>query len=244
MVKVGCCGWNYLNAERYFENWKKRFRSKLQAYAKLFDLVEVNSTFYKIPKLETVKRWREEVDEINKNFEFTLKCNKAITHESAFSSKAIETFDEMKKIAKVLRASILLMQTPASFKPTKKNIEKVRKFFSSIDREKFKIVWEVRWKKDWSKEIVKKLFREIKVNQCVDPFRQEIFYFKDVIYYRLHGLGSGMYNYKFSDSELKLLASKVKEEKEKKNMYVLFNNIYMYEDALAFIKLLKLLKLK
>jgi uncharacterized protein YecE (DUF72 family) len=240
MIKVGCCGWGYLNCKQYFgEDWKEKFKSKLQAYAKLFQLVEINSTFYRIPKLTTAQKWREEVDAVNPNFEFTIKCSRMITHEDKFSSKtSIWAFDQIKEIAKALRAKILLFQTPASFKPTEENLKKVKKFFHDIDKEDFILVWEVRWQKDWTSEIVKDLFSELKLNQAVDPFRQDSFFIKDLFYYRLHGLGKpSMYRYKFSDEELKKLAKKVKELKN--DSYIFFNNFEMYEDALRLMKFLR-----
>jgi uncharacterized protein YecE (DUF72 family) len=240
MIKVGCCGWGYFPSKQYFgESWKEKFKSVLQAYASKFDLVEVNSTFYRIPKITTAQKWREEVDEINKEFEFTIKLNQVITHQDQFSSKtSIWAFNQMKQIAKVLRAKILLFQSAAGFKPTKENLEKVKRFFKGIDREDFILVWEVRWQKDWDPEIVKNLFSELEVNQCVDPFRQDCFFAKDLFYYRLHGLGKpSMYKYKFSDEELKELAKKIKGMK--KETYVLFNNFEMFDDALGFMKFLK-----
>ncbi|MDI6825588.1 MAG: DUF72 domain-containing protein [Candidatus Aenigmarchaeota archaeon] len=239
-IKIGCCGWGYFSSKNYFgENWKERFKSVLQAYASKFNIVEVNSTFYRIPKLLTAQKWREEVDEINKDFEFTIKLSQIITHEDQFSSKtSIWAFNQMKQIARALRSKILLFQSAAGFKPTKENLEKVKKFFKNIDREDFILVWEVRWQKDWTPEIVKKLFFDLNVCQCVDPFRQDCFFTKDLFYYRLHGLGKpSMYNYKFSDEELKRLAEKVRGTK--KETYVLFNNTQMYEDALKFEKFLE-----
>jgi len=240
MIKVGCCGWNYLNAKEYFgENWKEKFKSKLQAYARLFNLVEINSTFYRTPKLTTAQKWREEVDSVNPNFEFTVKCSQIITHQDKFSSKAsLLAFNQMKQIAKALRAKILLFQTPASFKPTRENLDGVKYFFKNIDREDFVLVWEVRWQKTWRKKIVEDLFSELGINQCVDLFRQDCFFAKDIFYYRLHGLGKpSMYRYKFSDEELKKLVKKVK--RLKKDSYILFNNMEMYRDALRFTKILR-----
>jgi len=238
MIKVGNCGWSYLNAKQYFgDEWKDKFLSKLQAYAKLFSLVEINSTFYRIPKITTAQRWRKEVDMVNPDFEFTIKCNQITTHKDKFSSStSIWAFNQMKQIARALRTRILLLQSPASFKPTKDNLDKVKKFFKKVKREDFVLVWEVRWQKDWTPEIVKELFSELEINQCVDPFRQDCFFSKDVIYYRLHGLGKpSMYNYQFSDEELRQLSEKVKG---KKDYYILFNNTTCYEDALKFNKIL------
>jgi len=55
-------------------------------------------------------------------------------------------------------------------------------------------------------------------------------------YFRLHGFGKPtMYNYRFSSEELR----KVKAAAQKfKDAYVLFNNVYMYEQALEFLNLI------
>ncbi len=235
-VGVGTCGWSYLNAKQHIgKDWKQKFKSKLQAYAFLFRLVEINSTFYRIPKLSTAEKWRKEVDEINPNFEFTIKCSQIITHKDKFSSKtSIWVFNQMKEIAKALKTNILLFQTPSSFKPTEENLKNVKNFFKNIERENLTLVWEVRWEKDWTEKIVKDVFSGLGINQCVDPFRQNCFHYKDLIYYRLHGLGRRMYDYKFSEKELKELIKKVKKEK---NTYVLFNNMSCYEDAMRFSSL-------
>ena len=231
MIKIGNCGWSYLNAKNYFgESWEKQFKTKLQAYVKLFNLVEINSTFYRIPKVKTAEKWRKEADEINPEFEFTIKVSQIITHKDKFSSeKSFQAFTRMKEIANVLRAKILLFQSPTSFRPTKENLEKVKNFFEKIKREDLILVWGVRWRDSWTPEIVKNFFSSLDINQCVDPLRQECFYYKDLLYYRLHGFGQPMYNYQFSDEELKRVAEKCKEK-----TYVLFNNGTCYEDALRF----------
>jgi uncharacterized protein YecE (DUF72 family) len=243
MIKTGCCGWAYLKSEDFKEKVKDfKWKTKLQLYAKLFDLVEINSTFYRIPKLSTVEKWREEADEVNKNFEFTIKCSGIITHRDRFSSElSVNTFNQMVEIANTLRANILLLQSPASYKPTKESLEKVENFFKKVDkqglRDNLTIVWEVRWHTEWTKEIVQKLFSELGIEHCVDPLRQECFYSKKVLYYRLHGFGKPMYNYKFSDEELKKVTEKCMNSS--KDVYVLFNNATCYSDGLRFMKLLK-----
>ena len=59
-VRVGCSGWNYAH-------WRERFYPKglppsrwLEHYATLFDTVEVNNTFYRLPSRESVERWVEQ----------------------------------------------------------------------------------------------------------------------------------------------------------------------------------------
>lgn len=238
-IKIGCCGWSYLNPKEFNI---KNYKHTLQAYAKLFSCVEINSTFYRIPKLSTVENWRALVDKINKNFEFTVKCNQLITHTKKFSHESIWIFEKMKEICNALDAKILLLQSPANFLPTKSNIEMMRKFFNKIIRDNLILVWEPRGKWWNKKELIKNICKEFDLINCVDPLRNESQYFgkAKIAYFRLHGFGRpSIYNYAFSDNELKTIKNACKKYKDVKRTYVLFNNANCYEDGLKFEKLIK-----
>ncbi len=236
-IKLGCCGWGFFNPKRLLgENWRNEYKSTLQAYASLFDLVEVNSTFYKLPRVSTAEKWLNEARDVNSNFEFTVKAHQDITHKLKFGKESVSVFNEVKEVAKALEAKIIVFQTPASFKPTDENLKRARDFFDNIERENFILAWEVRWVNTWKREIVEKFFGGIKVEHVVDPFRQDCFYSETLMYYRLHGLGRRMYDYTFSEKELNELRDKVKNAK--RSVYVLFNNYNMYEDCLKFRRVL------
>ncbi len=51
--------------------------SRLQYYASLFNSLEVNSIFYKLPRSSTIANWVESVPD---NFRFTFKLSKTVTH--------------------------------------------------------------------------------------------------------------------------------------------------------------------
>jgi uncharacterized protein YecE (DUF72 family) len=76
-VRIGCSGWNY-------KHWRERFYPKglpprqwLQHYTTFFDTVEVNSTFYRLPKRHAVDNW---VRESPPGFLFTMKMSRYVTH--------------------------------------------------------------------------------------------------------------------------------------------------------------------
>ncbi|MDX6592510.1 MAG: hypothetical protein QOJ13_1706 [Gaiellales bacterium] len=75
-VRVGCSGWNY-------RSWKEpvyhgRPASQwLALYARRFDTVEVNATFYRLPTRAAVERWVEQTPE---GFLFTIKGSRYLTH--------------------------------------------------------------------------------------------------------------------------------------------------------------------
>lgn len=236
VVKVGCCGYSYFRPSEYYgKDWKTKYKSVLSAYASKFDLVEVNSTFYKIPQIKTAQKWLEEASEINKNFEFTVKAFQLITHIDKFTKRAFWAYEKMKEICKALNAKVLLFQSPASFGPLDINFKNIRNFFREIDRDDLILSWEPRgkWWEDVS--LIKEICRDFDIICCVDPLRNS-YPWQKCAYFRLHGFGKPtMYNYKFSKEELK----KIKESARKfRTSYVLFNNIYMYEQALEFTKMI------
>lgn len=242
MIKVGCCGWGFFRPKDFLGDKANKFKSILQAYSSIFPCVEINSTFYRIPRIETAKKWREEVDEIKKDFEFTVKCNQLITHQIKFSKNSVEIFNIMKEICKNLKSKIMLFQTPASFKACKENLKRMEEFFEVIKRNGIKLIWEPRgeWLEDV--ELLKKTCKKFELVECVDIFRNEPVYFgkEKIAYFRLHGFGvKNIYNYNFSKQELEELKDKVKSIEEKVNeVWVMFNNTMMYKNALDFMKLM------
>jgi uncharacterized protein YecE (DUF72 family) len=76
-VRIGCSGWNY-------GHWRERVYPKglpprrwLEHYATLFDTVEVNATFYRLPTRSAVANW---VEQTPPGFLFTIKASRYLTH--------------------------------------------------------------------------------------------------------------------------------------------------------------------
>ncbi len=221
-MRIGTCGWGYLNAKKYFgSDWKTRFTSKLQAYAQLFDCVEVNSTFYRLPRTSTAKRWREEVPD---SFVFTVKMWRTITHEKRFQHVEEET-EAFLTIARTLRAPIILIQTPKSFRQTEENEHLVLEYLSTLPST-FSYALELRgWK--YASRFSSWIW-------VVDPFAASPPE-QDTYYFRLHGAppGSKMYYYQYTDADLEKLANIVLSLPSD-DVWIFFNNIWMYDDALRF----------
>ena len=75
-VRIGCSGWNYAS-------WKHEFydglpaRLWLEHYARVFDTVEINNTFYRLPNRDAVANWERTVPD---GFVFTIKASRYLTH--------------------------------------------------------------------------------------------------------------------------------------------------------------------
>lgn len=242
MIKVGTCG----------------FTTKHFNY---FDVLEVQQTFYDFVGEKSLKNWGSLARE--KNVELTIKANQIITHpfnvatykrmrhkignqenygNFRLTKEVEEAWEITAEEARKLNAKVIVFQSPSSFKPTEENIQNLFNFFTSIRSNEFILAWEPRgeeWYSPKGKEVIKRLVEELGIIHVVDPFRHETLS-EGIVYYRLHGIGKGEvnYRYKYTDQDLKTLASKVNKENNKIT-YVLFNNIYSFEDALRFKSLVK-----
>ena len=75
-VRIGCSGWNYASwKDEFYEG--KPARLWLQHYARYFDTVEVNNTFYRLPLKSSVAKW---VAETPSEFLFSIKASRYLTH--------------------------------------------------------------------------------------------------------------------------------------------------------------------
>jgi len=223
MIKVGCCG----------------FPTSMKKYYESFSLVELNSTFYQYPREKTVEGWREKAPQ---DFEFTVKAHQDISHKAKMrvNETCLQAFERMKQICRALNSRIMLIQTPGSFRPDR--LGDAEKFFEEINPEDLVLVWETRgpaWEKP---EVYKKLgqiLEKLDVTHVTDPFRVMPAYTGDIAYFRLHGLGEQMYYYQYSDVELRRLRGLVTPyEKKGKDVYVLFNNLSMFDDGVRFMEYL------
>jgi uncharacterized protein YecE (DUF72 family) len=218
MIKVGCCGYP-TSMKKYFDN---------------FYLVELNRTFYEYPRMATVMGWREKAPT---DFEFTVKAHQDISHRFKFEIEpSLKAFEQMKQICEALKARILLIQTPGSFRPERLNA--AEKFFHKMYRNDLAIVWETRgaaWDTSDARRRLVRALAELNVSHVTDPFKNMPAYTSDITYFRLHGLGKELYYYQYTNDELKQLYELVSPlELEGKQVYILFNNLAMFEDGFRF----------
>jgi len=78
VVRVGTQGWNYPAWLGPFYPSDTRPASFLSMYARAFDTVEVDATFYSVPSPSTVRGW---ADRVPPAFTFALKMPQEVTHE-------------------------------------------------------------------------------------------------------------------------------------------------------------------
>lgn len=241
MVRVGLCG----------------FTRAIADYPLHFPVVEVQQTFYEPPSDATMRRWLATTP---RGFEFTLKAWQLVTHEAksptyrrlrtslddveratcgGFRNTTIvrRAFDRTLECAAVLRATAILFQCPASFRPDAESVERLRSFFVEVANPRrpagLRYLWEPRgpaWTRDI--ELARALCRELGVVHVVDPFVDPPGATSDGgAYFRLHGISGARHQY--TDAELLRLKAMTPHD-----AHVMFNNIPRAADASRFLALL------
>ena len=216
-------------------------------YVRRYRVVEVQQTFYEPPADPVMQRWRRSAPP---GFEFTMKAWQLITHEAAsptyrrmrspLPAEPVGAFrlnDATRagwartlECASILRATAVLLQCPASFRPTDENVERMRAFLSAVDRP-VRVLWEPRGKW-WPQGLVRELCAELDLVHVVDPFVHASVT-PEQTYYRLHGVTGARHVY--TDDELRRLRSMLPADG---TAYVMFNNIPRVVDAERFRSLL------
>jgi len=242
-VYVGCCG----------------FAKGMKIYFQTYDTVEVQKTFYRLPRESTLEKWRNTAPS---NFIFNLKVFQGITHDVKSptwkksgiknyrelsgrvgylrpTEEVFEYWDKMLKYAEIVKARVLVIQLPASFRDVEENWRNAGDFFAGIKRDGFLLGVELR---GWSIDRVEEFCRRFElIDVCDLMVRTPTFLLDEVAYFRLHGSyvkGRINYRHKYSDEELQKLAELI-SKLDAKEVFLMFNNIYMGEDSLRFREIWK-----
>ncbi len=74
---VGTAGWSYLQWDKEFYPKVTKSNDKLNYYARQFNAVELNNSFYRMPEAEQFLAWEAQVSQ---HFRFAVKASRFITH--------------------------------------------------------------------------------------------------------------------------------------------------------------------
>jgi uncharacterized protein YecE (DUF72 family) len=112
---LGCTGWSLKEWVGNFFTDDAKQNDFLSQYASVFNAVEGNATFYRIPDKKTVQKWGEATPD---GFKFCFKFHRTITHEKRLNNveddvfRFLEAFDPITN-----RLGPFLIQLPSQFSP-------------------------------------------------------------------------------------------------------------------------------
>ena len=210
---VGTSGYSY-------KEWKGTFypedmpdKQMLRYYGERFRSVEINNTFYRMPKASVLENWAAEVPA---EFKFVLKASQRITHFQRLKD-AGDSLSYLLKVAGVLKERLgpLLFQLPPHFK---KDLPRLREFLALLPSEAI-AAFEFR-DQSWFEEEIFDLLRKHGVALCIaeaeDGVEVPFVSTTDWGYLRLRRPDYG-------DAELKTWVEKVRE-KNWQNAFIFFKH--------------------
>src|SRR5581483_5464625 len=126
-LSVGTSGFSYKEWLGKFYPEKLPGDQMLAFYAKHFETVEINNTFYRMPAETMLSRWAAEAPA---GFEFTLKAPRRITHEKRLREAEGDVAEFCRRAATLgERLGMLLFQTPPFLK---KDLARLRDFLALL----------------------------------------------------------------------------------------------------------------
>lgn len=219
-VWVGCSGWQY-------RDWKGRFYPDelpqarwLEHYARTFDTVEINNSFYRLPSRDAMVAWRSRVPV---EFVFAVKASRYLTHMRKLKDPRDPVallFDRARLLGHHLGP--VLYQLPPRWKP---DHERFETFLAALPRDVRQTV-EFR-DADWYNPATLAALERHRVALCLHDMpgsatpRHPIGPF---VYVRFHG-ASGRYAGRYSDEHLDDWAAWLADRiREGLDVYAYFNN--------------------
>ncbi len=211
-----------------------RTGSRLAWYSAIFNSIEINSTFYKMPLPATFSRWAEEV---RPDFRFTIKLWRGITHVSdlrflpADVDRCLDAVDHLGE-----KKGCLLIQLPPGLKATAaEKLESLLDTICAADRQRtWKLAVEFRHRSWYIPEVETLLHRYQTARVLHDMPASSIAVLPEpvpFVYLRFHG-PAGDYKGGYTDATLATWAQRATDWLSTgKEVYIYFNNTI--GDALA-----------
>jgi len=217
-IRIGTSGWTYPHWKNLFYpvNWPKS--RWLEYYTEHFDTVELNATFYRLPKLKTFENWKARTHD---HFLWALKASKYITHTKRLREPA-EPLERFYAAASCLKEKLgpILFQLPPSLSFDENEFEDFCQFLNPSQRHTL----EVRHP-SWISDRLFAILKKYNIAFCIAdtagryPFHEVAT--ADFVYIRLHG-SRKLYASDYSEEELQAWAQKIKEWG--KDTYLYFDN--------------------
>lgn len=220
-IYIGTSGWSYKHWNDTFYPETVKVKDQFHYYQSLFNTVEINSSFYRLPSAKTVKHW---ADSVSKGFLFSVKASRYITHLKKLHDTDASVDEFLQRLAS-FKATLgpVLFQLPPNMKY---NEERLRTFISALP-EGYKYVFEFR-NKEWYRQEVYDVLSEYNCAFCIfelaGQFTPELVT-TNFVYIRLHGPGQNKYQGSYTDIQLKKWADKCRAwQKQSLDVFLYFDN--------------------
>jgi uncharacterized protein YecE (DUF72 family) len=238
-VRIGCSGWNYADWRELVYPKGLPQRRWLEHYARLFDTVEINNTFYRLPARSAVANW---VGSTPEDFTFAVKASRFLTHIKRLTDmgEGVRRFYErIEPLASSPRMGPVLWQLPENFH---RNDERLEGALTRLPEGRH--CFEFRHP-SWFADDVYALLREHGASLVIGDHPERPFQSyeltTDWTFIRFH-YGSRGRNGNYSESELETWRARIDEWRRRVEVFAYFNNdwnTYAVRNALQLRKMLE-----
>lgn len=216
---IGCSGF-------YNKDWKNVFypegltQSKwFEYYCTRFNTLELNTTFYRFPRVATLQKW---YDKSPVDFKFSVKAPRLISHYKQFNDCTRLLSDFYASVEEGLKEKLgsVLFQLPARVVYNESVLDRI---IEGVDNNFLNTV-EFRHPSWWNEFVYSQLAKN-KIIFCGASIQQlpnEIISNTNAIYYRFHGLKK-LYFSQYPKKEMKMFADEMKQQAVNK-AFIYFNN--------------------
>jgi uncharacterized protein YecE (DUF72 family) len=236
-IRIGTSGWHYKHwIGRYYPEGIKP-AEMLDYYVRDFDTVEMNNTFYQLPKESSFDAWRAAVPS---NFVFALKGSRFLTHMIKLKDpeRGIGNFlPRARRLGRKLGP--ILWQLPPKWNV---NVERLEEFLTKLPRG-LRYAFELR-NPSWMCDRVYEVLHKHNAAFCVYElagYRSPVEITATWTYVRLHGPTQFKYQGSYSDAQLMKWAQWIDDRAHKlERIYVYFDNddsAYAVNNALTLKRL-------
>ena len=218
---IGCSGF-------YYKEWKNLFypqdmpaKNWFKFYCEHFNTLEINSSFYKRPRLSTLQKWYHDSPP---GFLFSMKAPRFITHLKRMNveEKDMNDFYELASEGFKEKLGCILFQLPPSFSFT---VERLGLICNKLNPA-FKNVVEFRHKSWWTKEVYDEL-KKHSISFCGHSYPGDLpaaaIVNHTIIYYRFHGVPV-LYKSKYKKQDMLRVLEEI--GKGRKQAFIYFNNTW------------------
>ncbi len=217
-IRIGTSGWSY-------RHWRGAFfpdglpaSRQFQHYSGLFDTVELNSPFYRLPSHGAFQAWRDKSPE---GFDFAVKASRFISHMKKLSDPVESSARFLENVAGLgEKCGPILFQLPPGWNV---NVERFASFASRLPGH-FRYVFEFR-NPSWHHPEIYAVMRQYACGFCIfdlDGYLSPLEITSDLVYVRLHG--PQKYAGSYSHEVLRQWAGRCTEWAAHADVYVYFDN--------------------
>jgi uncharacterized protein YecE (DUF72 family) len=220
-LRIGTSGFHYKHWLGTFYPEKLSASKMFDFYMQHFDTVEINNTFYKLPKIEMLEGWRKATP---KDFLFSVKASRFLTHNKKLKEPhhALENFLPRAE-ALGRKLGPILFQLPPKWRV---NVERFAEFLEALPTY-HRYTFEFR-EPTWEHDEIYALLRKHNAAYCIYELAGYVSPLQvttDFVYVRLHGPTMSKYAGSYSSKALAMWAARIEKwTAERRSVFIYFDN--------------------